>query len=209
MYGFECKKKLARGNCTDKRCLYPDICPALKVDHGPQLSLLRRLRQIKGVKNLFVASGLRYDMILADETHGVPYLEDVITHHTSGQMKIAPEHTEEHVLRRMGKPGKKILLQFRDLFNKLTQKAGKKQFLTYYMIAAHPGCAERDMHDLKRFAGRQLKINPEQVQVFTPTPSTYSSLMYYTEMDPFTGKKLFVEKDLAKKARQKKVLAKK
>jgi radical SAM superfamily enzyme YgiQ (UPF0313 family) len=132
-----------------------------------------------------------------------------VQHHTSGQMKIAPEHTQEHVLRQMGKPGKGILLQFRDLFYKLTKAAGKKQFLTYYLIAAHPGCTERDMQALKRFASRHLKINPEQVQIFTPTPSTYSSLMYHTEMDPFTGEKLFVEKELSKKRRQKSILVKK
>ena len=106
----------------------------------------------------------------------------------------------------MGKPGTGILLQFRDLFTKLTKEARREQYLTYYLIAAHPGCTERDMRSLKRFASRHLKINPRQVQIFTPTPSTYSSLMYYTEMDPFTGEKLFVEKDLAKKARQKSVL---
>ena len=124
-------------------------------------------------------------------------------------MKVAPEHTQDHELRRMGKPGKRILLQFRDLFYKLTKAAHRKQFLTYYLIAAHPGCTERDMQALKRFASRHLRINPKQVQIFTPTPSTYSSLMYYTELDPFTGEKLFVEKELAQKERQKDILVKK
>jgi radical SAM superfamily enzyme YgiQ (UPF0313 family) len=123
-------------------------------------------------------------------------------------MKVAPEHTVGHILRRMGKPGKSIL-QFRNLFYKLTKAARKDQFLTYYLIAAHPGCTESDMQALKTFASRHLKINPEQVQIFTPTPSTYSSLMYYTEMDPFTGERLFVEKDVAKKERQKNILVKK
>jgi radical SAM superfamily enzyme YgiQ (UPF0313 family) len=132
----------------------------------------------------------------------------VVRHHTSGQMKVAPEHTQDHVLHRMGKPGTRSLLQFRDLFTKLTKAARREQYLTYYLIAAHPGCTERDMQALKRFASRHLKINPRQVQIFTPTPSTYSSLMYYTEMDPFTGKKLFVEKDPKKKARQKSILVK-
>jgi radical SAM superfamily enzyme YgiQ (UPF0313 family) len=109
----------------------------------------------------------------------------------------------------MGKTGTRTMLQFRDLFYKLTKAARKNQFLTYYLIAAHPGCTESDMRALKRFASRQLKINPEQVQIFTPTPSTYSSLMYHTEMDPFTGEKLFVEKDPAKKERQKNILVKK
>ncbi len=209
MYGFECEKKITHGSCADKRCLYPEICPQLTIDHGKQLDLLRRLRKIEGVKKVFVASGIRYDLVLADEAHGLPYLRDVVQHHTSGQMKIAPEHTQDHVLRRMGKPGKSILIQFRDLFYKLTKAARRKQFLTYYLIAAHPGCTEGDMQALKRFASRHLKINPEQVQIFTPTPSTYSSLMYYTEMNPFTGENLFVEKDLAKKQRQKDILVKK
>ncbi len=206
MYGFECKKKAAHGSCPDKRCLYPQICPQMKVDHGKQLALLRRLRRIDGVKGVFVASGIRYDMVLADRKHGLPYLREVVRPHTSGQMKVAPEHTEERVLRRMGKPGKGVLLQFRDLFYKLTKAARKEQFITYYLIAAHPGCTERDMHALKRFASRHLKINPRQVQIFTPTPSTYSSLMYHTAMDPFSGEKLFVEKNRAGKQRQKSIL---
>jgi len=209
MYGFECEKKIRQGTCEDKRCLYPEICPQLNVDHGKQIALLSRLRRISKVKKAFVASGIRYDLVLADRKNGLPYLRGVVRHNTSGQMKIAPEHTESRVLRLMGKPGRKILLQFRDLFYKLTKAARKKQFLTYYLIAAHPGCTERDMHALRRFASRRLQINPEQVQIFTPTPSTYSTLMYHTEMDPFTGEKLFVEKKLAKKARQKSILVRK
>jgi radical SAM superfamily enzyme YgiQ (UPF0313 family) len=133
----------------------------------------------------------------------------VVRHHTSGQLKIAPEHSQEHVLRRMGKPGRQVLLKFRDLFYKLTRSAGKEQFLTYYLIAAHPGCTERDMQALKRFASRQLKITPQQVQIFTPTPSTCASLMYYTEMDPWSGERIFVEKDPVKKERQKNILVRK
>jgi radical SAM superfamily enzyme YgiQ (UPF0313 family) len=124
-------------------------------------------------------------------------------------MKIAPEHTEDSVLRRMGKPGKELLLQFKALFDKTTQKAKKEQFLTYYLIAAHPGCTASDMNKLKRFTSRELKMNPEQVQIFCPAPSTYSGLMYYTETDPFSGKKIFVEKDLSKKELQKDIVVKK
>ncbi len=207
MYGFECKKKESKGSCADKRCLYPEICPQMKVDHSPQIALLRRLRAIEGVKNVFVASGIRTDLVLADRKQGLAYLRDVVQHHTSGQMKVAPEHSQADVLRRMGKT-RGGLLQFRDLFYKLTMSAGKEQFLTYYLIAAHPGCTERDMRALRRFASRQLNINPRQVQIFTPTPSTYSSLMYHTEMDPFSGERLFVEKDLVRKARQKSILVK-
>jgi uncharacterized radical SAM protein YgiQ len=209
MYGFECEKKVARGSCADKRCLYPEICPQMDVDHGKQVALLRRLRQIDGVKKVFVASGIRYDLVLADQKHGAPYLRDVVRHHTSGQMKVAPEHTQDAVLHRMGKPGAAVLVRFRDLFTGLTRAARKEQYLTYYLIAAHPGCTEKDMRALKRFASRDLKINPRQVQIFTPTPSTYSSLMYYTEMDPFTGEPLFVEKDLMRKERQKSILVRK
>jgi uncharacterized radical SAM protein YgiQ len=209
MYGFECEKKTAHGSCPEKLCLYPELCPQMEVDHSRQLALLRRLRQIEGVKKVFVASGIRYDLVLADQEHGQAYLREVIRHHTSGQMKVAPEHTQDHVLRRMGKPGREVLLRFRDLFTRLTKAARKEQYLTYYLIAAHPGCTEQDMRALKRFASRHLQINPRQVQIFTPTPSTYSSLMYYTETDPFTGEPLFVEKDLVKKERQKSILVRK
>ena len=209
MYGFECKKKLSRGACADRRCLTPEICPQLEVDHSQQLALLRRLREIAGVKKVFVASGIRYDLVLADQKYGVPYLRDVVRRHTSGQMKVAPEHTQDHVLRRMGKPPAGVLLQFRDLFTTLTKAARKEQYLTYYLIAAHPGCTDRDMQALKRFAGRHLKINPRQVQIFTPTPSTYSSLMYYTELDPFTRQPIFVEKDTRRKERQKEIVTRK
>jgi len=206
MYGFECGKKLAQGSCADKRCLYPEVCPQLHVDHGRQIALLRKLRQVEGVKKVFVASGIRYDLLLADGKHGRRYLRDVVAHHVSGQMKVAPEHTQDRVLRLMGKPGVKPLVRFKNLFYRLTRAARKKQFLTYYLIAAHPGCTERDMRRLKRFASRELKVSPEQVQIFTPTPSTYSSLMYYTEMDPWTGEGIFVEKDLSGKERQKNIV---
>ena len=206
MYGFECGKKLEQGSCADKRCLYPEVCPQMQVDHGRQIALLRKLRQVEGIKKVFVASGIRYDLLLEDRRRGRRYLRDVVAHHVSGQMKVAPEHTEDRVLRLMGKPGVKPLVRFKNLFYRLTRVARKKQFLTYYLIAAHPGCTERDMRRLKRFAGRELKVSPEQVQIFTPTPSTYSSLMYYTEMDPWTGEEIFVEKDLSGKERQKNIV---
>ena len=209
MYGFECEKKLSQGSCPKKHCLYPQVCPLLKVDHGPQLELLKEIRRIEGVKKVFVASGIRYDMLLSDQKCGTQYLQEVVEHHVSGQMKVAPEHTQDGVLKHMGKPGTQSLLEFKDLFDSSTRAVGKKQFLTYYLIAAHPGCSEEDMKDLKRFATRRLKINPEQVQIFTPTPSTYSSLMYYTETDPFTREPIFVEKEPHKKERQKDIVVKK
>jgi uncharacterized radical SAM protein YgiQ len=209
MYGFECEKKISRGSCENKRCLYPGVCPLLKVDHRPQLELLKQIRQIQGVKKVFVASGIRYDMLLSDQDCGRQYLTELVEHHVSGQMKVAPEHTEEQVLRHMGKPGKASLLEFKELFDRATRAVGKDQFLTYYLIAAHPGCTERDMLNLKRFASQKLKVNPEQVQIFTPTPSTYSSLMYYTEMDPFTRQPIFVEKEPRRKERQKNIVVQK
>jgi uncharacterized radical SAM protein YgiQ len=209
MYGFECKKKLSRGSCKKKRCLFPDICPLMKIDHGPQMELLENLRRIKGIKKVFVASGIRYDMVLSDKQLGPRYLHEIVEHHVSGQLKVAPEHSEEYVLNRMGKPGSGRLLEFKGLFDQLSRSAGKRQYLTYYFVAAHPGCTEQDMIKLKRYISQNLFIHPEQVQIFTPTPSTYSTLMYYTEMDPFTREPLFVEKDPLHKERQKNILLKK
>ena len=203
MYGFECRKKLTQGSCKDRRCIYPQICPNMKVDHSRQINLLRKLRQIPGVKKVFVGSGIRHDLVLADRKNGKRYLREIVRHHVSGQMKVAPEHTEPQVLRLMGKPGKDGLLKFKDLFDRTTEEAGKRQFLTYYLIAGHPGCTEADMRRLRSFSSRELHITPEQVQIFTPTPSTYSSLMYYTGIDPFTGKNLFVERDPGRLERQK------
>ncbi len=209
MYGFECAKKLKSGSCLDRHCLSPEICPALKVNHRPAVDLLKQVRQLKGVKKVFVASGIRYDMLLCDRAHGDDYLRQVVQHHTSGQLKIAPEHTDDYVLEKMGKPGSESLLKFKERFDQLNAEAGKSQFLTYYMIAAHPGCSEREMERLKRFTSQKLRVNPEQVQIFTPTPSTYSSLMYYTEMDPFTREALFVEKDPRRKEQQKNIVTRK
>jgi uncharacterized radical SAM protein YgiQ len=206
MYGIECRKKLTSGACEDKRCLYPEICPVLKPDHQPQIELLRRLRNIPGVKKVFVASGIRYDMVLADQLHGQDYMKEIVAEHVSGQLKVAPEHSEKSVLGYMGKPGTPDLLRFKKLFDSLSERAEKKQFLTYYMIAAHPGCTEADMVALKRFASQELHLSPEQVQIFTPSPSTYSSLMYYTGLDPFTRQPIFVEKDMGKRERQKQIV---
>jgi len=209
MYGFECAKKFKSGVCSDKRCVYPETCRTLKPDHRPQIELLKELRKIQGVNKVFVASGLRHDLVLEDERHGEEYLRQVVCYHTSGQMKIAPEHTDDRVLALMGKPGTTSLLEFKELFKRYSRGAGKRQFLTYYFIAAHPGSTDREMLELKRYASQQLAISPEQVQIFTPTPSTWSSLMYYMEKNPFTGEKLFVEKHLSGKERQKQILTEK
>jgi len=209
MYEIECQKKLKSGSCPDKRCLYPQICPNLKINHKRQMEILKKIRQIEGIKKVFVASGIRYDMLLGDQNYGEKYLRELIKYHISGQLKIAPEHTESNVLEKMGKPDQRYLKRFRDKFLQINKEQKKKQFLTYYLIAAHPGCREEDMYRLKEYTSKELKLNPEQVQVFTPTPSIYSTLMYYTEIDPFTGKAIYVEKNLKKKGRQKEIVLEK
>jgi uncharacterized radical SAM protein YgiQ len=206
MYGFECSRKKSKGCCPEKRCLFPKVCSGLAVNHARQITLLKELRRVEGVRKVVVASGIRHDMILADKQSGTRYLQELIRHHVSGQMKIAPEHSETGVLKMMGKPETGTLLEFRDLYTKLNKKEAREQFLAYYMIAAHPGCTETDMVKLKSFALGKLGIIPEQVQVFTPAPSTYSTLMYWTEQDPFTIRPCFVEKTFRGREKQKQVL---
>ena len=158
---------------------------------------------------MFVASGLRYDMILADAVSMEAFMTEIVEHHVSGQLKVAPEHTEARVLDLMGKPGPDSLLKFKARFDYLTRRLSKPQFLTYYLIAAHPGCTAQDMLHLKSFTREQLHITPEQVQIFTPTPSTYASLMYYTGQDPFSRQPIFVEKDPKRKEHQKDIVTRK
>ncbi len=206
MYATDCLKKKTHGACHDKHCLFPEPCKHLNTDHGPQITLLSRLRKLPGIKKIFIASGIRCDLILKDKTSGQKYLEQVIRHHVSGQMKIAPEHSQNSVLKLMGKPGTRTVKAFKELFDRINRKLGKKQFLTYYFIVAHPGCSLEDMHSLRQFVKKELRLRPEQIQIFTPSPSTWSALMYYTERDPFTGNALFVEKDNRKKEKQKHLL---
>ncbi|MCF7810771.1 YgiQ family radical SAM protein [bacterium] len=206
MYGFECGQKLKEGCCEKKRCLFPVVCKQLKPDHHRQVELLRKLRSIEGVRKVFVASGIRHDLALADEKSGYIYIKELVSHHVSGQMKLAPEHSDDKVLARMGKPGLESLLRFRKLFNEISRSIGKKQFLTYYIIAAHPGCSEKEMLGLRDFLTANLKLLPEQVQVFTPLPSTWSAVMYHTGLDPFTGEPIFVEKDNFRKEKQKQII---
>jgi uncharacterized radical SAM protein YgiQ len=206
MYGFECRRKLTEGACRHRRCLFPSVCPNLQVEQRHHLELLRRLSRLAGVKKVFVASGIRYDLLLADRRNGPAYLKELVSRHVSGQMKVAPEHTEADVLAKMGKPGPAALLEFKELFDSISHQAGLQQYLTYYLIAAHPGCTAADMQNLRRFTSRKLKIHPEQVQIFIPLPSTYSALMYYTGQDPFTGQPLFVEKDPRRREEQKQIV---
>ncbi|MBI5587042.1 MAG: YgiQ family radical SAM protein [Deltaproteobacteria bacterium] len=209
MYGSGCERMEKKGCCPKKSCISPKVCPLLKLGHAELLSLLKALRAVKGVKKVVVASGLRHDLVLADKKDGERYLKELVLHHVSGQMKIAPEHSEANVLEKMGKPGcdRDALIKFKELFYRFTQEAGLKQFLSYYLMAAHPGCDISDMKRLKSFALKELGTLPEQVQVFTPTPSTYSTLIYWTEHDPKTGKPCFVEKSERGREEQKSILA--
>jgi uncharacterized radical SAM protein YgiQ len=163
---------------------------------------------MSSVKKAFIASGIRPDLIYNDKSYGKLYLNKLIGDHVSGQLKIAPEHTDENVLKLMGKPPQKELLRkFVKDFYEISKKHGKKQFLTYYMIAAHPGCNINQMKDAKNFMEKELHCHPEQVQIFTPLPLTISSLMYFLEYDPFEKKKIFVEKGLKGKSAQKELFS--
>lgn len=209
MYGYECGKKLKNGVCLERRCISPAICRALKPNHKPQIDLLKSVRAHPKVRKVFVASGIRYDLVNNDKSSGNEYLEEILSEHVSGQLKIAPEHTDDKILELMGKPTSSELLVFKKNVDRINKKLGKNQFITYYFIAAYPGCSEREMKRLKEFTSKELKTNPEQVQIFTPTPSTYASVMYYTEMNPFTKVPMFVEKNLGKKNKQKDILVRK
>ncbi|MCL2485455.1 MAG: YgiQ family radical SAM protein [Endomicrobia bacterium] len=201
------------GSCENKRCLFPKICENLIMGHNKQLDLLNKVAAIEGVKKVFISSGIRYDLICADTVNGQNYLDTLLESHISGQMKIAPEHTDDKVLNLMGKPNTAILKQFIGMFQNSNdelqitnyESKDKGRFLTYYFIAAYPGCGEAEMKSLKHFIGRNLKIRPEQVQIFTPTPSTIATMMYYTERD-LKGNKIFIEKDRNNKQRQKRII---
>lgn len=203
MYGFECRRKTSKGACPDKGCLSPRTCRQLPVNHRPQLDLLKTLGRLPGVRKVFVGSGIRHDLILADQKWGRTYLKTLLKRHISGQLKIAPEHIQEKVLRLMGKPGQHVLEDFLKLFREVNRQSDAKVYLTYYLMAAHPGCTLADMKALRTFALRKLHLLPEQVQIFTPSPATFSTLMYYTERDPFSGAGIYVEKSAGKKQQQK------
>jgi len=206
MYGIECDRKGVRGACPHKGCIFPKPCKHLPVRHDRQIRLLKALRGLPGVRKVFIGSGIRYDLILGDRENGALYLAEILRHHVSGQLKIAPEHVQDHILELMGKPGRERLEAFIRLFNELRHKSPHKLFLTYYLMAAHPGCTLDDMQKLRTFATRTLRLLPKQAQIFTPSPSTYATLMYYTETNPFSGQKVFVEKNAANKQKQKNML---
>jgi radical SAM superfamily enzyme YgiQ (UPF0313 family) len=174
-------------------------------DHSKQISLLRKLRKIKGIKHIFISSGIRHDFIVTDKKYGAEYLKEIVENHISGQMKIAPEHTIASVTRLMKKPDGEMLIKFKKMFDEAVAKTGKSLFLTYYFIAAYPGCSEKEQVELKKFISKYLKINPRQVQIFTPTPSTEATMLYWTEKET-SGCPLFVEKSFKGKKRQKEIV---
>lgn len=205
MYGIECPKKIHSGRCADRRCLGSKPCPSLPIDHSRQTALLGELSSIPGVRRVFVNSGIRYDMIVADKAHGQEYLDAIVADHVSGQMKVAPEHVSDDVLRLMGKPGRRTLEEFRSMFAESLSRCGKEEYLTYYFMAAHPGCTEDHMRELAAYCRDTLRIHPEQVQVFTPTPSSYSTAMYRTSKDS-RGRDVRVERSIQKRQRQKEIV---
>lgn len=205
MYGIECPKKIHSGRCADRRCLGSKPCPSLPIDHSRQTALLGELSSIPGVRRVFVNSGIRYDMIVADKAHGQEYLDAIVADHVSGQMKVAPEHVSDDVLRLMGKPGRRTLEEFRSMFAESLSRCGKEEYLTYYFMAAHPGCTEDHMRELAAYCRGTLRIHPEQVQVFTPTPSSYSTAMYRTSKDS-RGCDVRVERSIQKRQRQKEIV---
>jgi len=202
MYGATCDKGW---RCAEKHCLMPKICSNLKFGHQEQLNLLRNLTNIPQVKKAFISSGIRHDMVIADKENGERYIEQLVKHHVSGQIKLAPEHYDNEVLTLMNKPSIKSLMKFKTMFDEACSRHGKQYFLTYYLIAAHPGCTIRHMQRLRDFMSTELKLIPEQVQIFTPTPSTLSTAMYYCETD-MSGNKIFCEKSLKGIQQQKDVL---
>lgn len=204
MYASGCRRMFRGEPCLDRHCAgYDGVCSELVPGHAGQIRLLQMIRSIPGVKKVNIASGVRFDLVLADRNHGGKYLEDIIRHHISGQMKIAPEHCSDHVLRLMNKPGSSAVVEFARLYRELARKLKKNVYLSCYIIAAHPGCSMKDMNSLAGFARWNLRFLPRQVQVFTPTPSSRSTAMYHTGVDPFTGTKVRSEKSVAGKIRQK------
>ena len=206
MYAIDCPTKGARGACKDRKCLFPKPCPKLLIDHSKQLSLLERIRQIPNVRKVHISSGIRHDMVVFDRINGKRYVDAIVKDHVPGQLKIAPEHTSRRVLELMGKSGPDVLLSFKEMFDTSNKEQGKKQFLTYYFMAAHPGCYMEDMEYMNEFIHRELKTNPEQVQIFTPTPSTVSTMMYHTRRDYNNQKDLKSEHSMQMKQKQKDII---
>ena len=194
-----CEKQLKAGTCSHRRCLYPKPCPNMKIDHSDYLELLRELRNLDGVKQVFVRSGIRYDYLLADKDD--TFFKELCRYHISGQLRVAPEHISDGVLSKMGKPSVNVYNRFVDKFYKVTRSVGKEQYVVPYLISSHPGSTLKDAIALAEYLHRN-NLNPEQVQDFYPTPGTISTCMYYTGLDPITMKDVYVARDPHEKAMQ-------
>lgn len=198
-----CDKQCKNGACKDKQCLYPTPCKNMKIDHSEYLSLLKKLREIDGVKKVFIRSGIRFDYLINDKNDEFFY--ELCKHHVSGQLKVAPEHISDNVLKHMGKPKNEVYNKFSDKFYKINEKIGKKQYLVPYLMSSHPGSTLHDAISLALYLKRN-GINPQQVQDFYPTPGTISTCMFYTGLDPFTMEKVYVPKTQKEKAMQRALL---
>ena len=198
-----CKEQAKHGMCPKKRCLAPTACRNLDADHSDYLRLLRRLRELPGVKKVFIRSGIRFDFMLQDKNG--EFFAELVHHHISGQLKVAPEHCINSVLDFLGKPHIQVYEQFMEKYRKLNQRYAKEQFLVPYLMSSHPGCTLQDAVDLAVYLNR-LGRQPEQVQDFYPTPGTLSTCMYYTELDPRTMEPVYVAKTPREKALQRALL---
>lgn len=194
-----CQKQLEKGVCPKRQCLFPKPCSNLNADHRDYIRLLRKLRQIPKVKKVFIRSGIRFDYLLADKDPA--FLRELCEYHVSGQLKVAPEHVSDAVLQKMGKPENKVYEEFVDKFFKMNDKLGKKQFLVPYLMSSHPGSTLKEAVELAEYC-RDMGYMPEQVQDFYPTPSTISTCMYYTGLDPRTMEEVYVPKNPHEKAMQ-------
>ncbi len=194
-----CKKQLEHGACVHKRCLWPKPCRQMKVDHSDYVGLLRKLRALPGVKKVFVRSGIRFDYLMADSDR--TFLRELCEHHVSGQLKVAPEHVSKTVLATMGKPSPKVYRNFVEEYGKTNEELGKDQYLVPYLMSSHPGSGWAEAVELAEFC-RDMGYNPEQVQDFYPTPSTVSTCMYYTGVNPLTMEPVYVPKSPHEKALQ-------
>ena len=194
-----CEKQMKAGVCPEKQCLFPKPCRNLNADHSDYISLLKKLREIPKVKKVFIRSGIRFDYLLADPGHA--FLKELCEFHVSGQLKLAPEHISDNVLKRMGKPENSVYRRFMKEYEKMNEKLGKKQYLVPYLMSSHPGSTLTEAVELAEYL-RDLGYMPEQVQDFYPTPSTLSTCMYYTGYDPRTMEKVYVPTNPHEKAMQ-------
>lgn len=201
--GPSCERQLEYGLCKGRKCLAPKPCKSLNADHTEYLDMLRKLRKIPGVKKVFIRSGIRYDYLMEDKSD--EFMKELIEHHISGQLKVAPEHCSAAVLDKMGKPHIEAYKKFQKKFYEITGQKGKEQYLVPYLMSSHPGSELKDAVELAMFL-KQNKIHPEQVQDFYPTPGTLSTCMFYTGLDPYTLEPVYVAKDPAEKAMQRALL---